>query len=147
MMNELTINDRNRTIEMTKKFANAAKRYGSREYEDLQNARKDYPRYKVVTRSTKKNNNNDFKGLTFAYMERYIKDHSKDNSKDSSKDNLLDFYTLCGRNKEGKKLMLDGKKMIEHASYREVKEWFLKTYPEIEKYPENVKNILNKKTA
>ena len=43
--------------------------------------------------------------------------------------------------------MLDRNKMIEHASYIEVKEWFLKTYPEIKQYQENIKNILNKKTA
>ena len=138
MTNSLTINERNKTIEMTKKFANAAKRYGSNEYRDLQNARKDYPTYKVVTRSAKRRNDT-FKGLTFLYMEKYIKSHGEEN--------LIEFYTLCGRDAQGNKIMLDRNKMIEHASYIEVKEWFLKTYPEIKQYQENIKNILNKKTA
>lgn len=138
MTNSLTINERNKTIEMTKKFANAAKRYGSNEYRDLQNARKDYPNYKVVTRSAKRRNDT-FKGLTFTYMEKYIKSHGEEN--------LIEFYTLCGRDAQGNKIMLDRNKMIEHASYIEVKEWFLKTYPEIKQYQENIKNILNKKTA
>lgn len=138
MTNSLTINERNKTIEMTKKFANAAKRYGSNEYRDLQNARKDYPTYKVVTRSAKRRNDT-FKGLTFPYMEKHIKSHGEEN--------LIEFYTLCGRDAQGNKIMLDRNKMIEHASYIEVKEWFLKTYPEIKQYQENIKNILNKKTA
>lgn len=138
MTNSLTINERNKTIEMTKKFANAAKRYGSNEYRDLQNARKDYPTYKVVTRSAKRRNDT-FKCLTFPYMEKYIKSHGEEN--------LIEFYTLCGRDAQGNKIMLDRNKMIEHASYIEVKEWFLKTYPEIKQYQENIKNILNKKTA
>lgn len=54
MTNSLTINERNKTIEMTKKFANAAKRYGSNEYRDLQNARKDYPTYKGCNQKCKK---------------------------------------------------------------------------------------------
>ena len=138
MTNSLTINERNKTIEMTKKFANAAKRYGSNEYRDLLNARKDYPTYKVVTRSAKRRNDT-FKGLTFPYMEKYIKSHGEEN--------MIEFYTLCGRDAQGNKIMLDRNKMIEHASYIEVKEWFLKTYPEIKQYQENIKNILNKKTA
>ena len=72
-------------------------------------------------------------------MEKYIKSHGEEN--------LIEFYTLCGRDAQGNKIMLDRNKMIEHASYIEVKEWFLKTYPEIKQYQENIKNILNKKTA
>lgn len=72
MTNSLTINERNKTIEMTKKFANAAKRYGSNECRDLQNARKDYPTYKVVTRSAKRRNDT-FKGLTFPYRKSILK--------------------------------------------------------------------------
>lgn len=104
MMNELTINDKNRTIEMTKKFANAAKKFGSREYKELQEARRDYPNYKVVTRSAKKKKDS-FKGLTFDYMENYIKTHEKENI-------LNEFYQLCGKDETGKKLELQEARML-----------------------------------
>lgn len=140
MMNELTINTKNRTIEMTKKFANASKRYGSREYEDLQAARRDYPTYKVVTRSTKRKKDS-FKGLDLAYMENYIKTHEKENTAI-----LIDFYKLCGKDENGKAIKIDNK-VIEHASYGEIKKWFLKQYPIFKEYTENVDKILNKKIA
>lgn len=40
-MTNLTINNKARTIEMTKKFEKAASRFGSDEYKMLQEARKD----------------------------------------------------------------------------------------------------------
>lgn len=45
MTTEIKINDNNRTIEVTKKFSTAASRYGTREYEDLQDVRRAYPKY------------------------------------------------------------------------------------------------------
>ena len=36
MTNVITINDRKRTIELTKAFANKAKKFGTMEYKDLQ---------------------------------------------------------------------------------------------------------------
>ena len=136
MTNSLTINERNRTIEMTKKFANAAKRYGSREYEDLQNARRDYPRYKVVTR-TPKRKKDSFKGLNLAYMEKYIKEHEKDNAAI-----LTDFYKLCGKDKNGNKLELE-----KAECYGKIKEWFLKQYPVFKNYREDIDKILKKNVA
>lgn len=140
MSNSLTINDRNRTIEMTKKFANAAKRYGSREYEDLQAARRDYPRYKVVTRSTKRKKDS-FKGLTFDYMENYIKNHEKENAAILNK-----FYQLCGKDENGDTIKINNN-VVEHVSYGEIKKWFIKQYPIFKEYTENVNKILNKKIA
>lgn len=140
MTNSLTINERNKTIEMTKKFANAAKRYGSDEYRDLQNARNDYPTYKVVTRSTKRKKDS-FKGLTFDYMENYIKNHEKENSAI-----LNEFYQLCGKDENGEAIKIKNN-IIEHASYGEIKEWFLKQYPIFKEYTENIDKILNKKIA
>ena len=50
-MMTLTINRRNHTIEMpTKKYATAASKYGTVEYNEVQAARRDYPNYNVVTR-------------------------------------------------------------------------------------------------
>ena len=140
MMNELTINDRNRTIEMTKKFATAAKKYGSNEYRDLQNARKDYPTYKVVTRSTKRKKDS-FKGLNFDYMEEYIKSHEKENNTV-----LIDFYALCGKDETGQKIKIDDED-IDRASYGQIKKWFLNQYPVFKEYTKNIDKILNKNVA
>ena len=138
MMNELTINSKNRTIEMTKKFANAAKRYGTREYEDLQNTRRDYPTYKVVTRSTKKKNDS-FKGLTLDYMEKYIENHDKEK-------NMVTFYTLCGKDENGDRIEVEGLP-VQSASYGQIKKWFLEQYPVFTEYTKNIDKILNKKVA
>ena len=58
------INERKMVIEISKKFAAAACKFGTQEYNDLQAVRKDYPTYKVVIvtrRTTAKKDN--FKGF------------------------------------------------------------------------------------
>lgn len=137
MTNAIIINERNKTIEMTKKFANAAKRYGTTEYKDLQSARRDYPKFKVVTRSTGKKRNG-FKGLTLDCMETYIKEHKTEI--------LTDFYTLCGKDEAGEYIEIEGLR-IERASYGEIKSWFLKEFPVFENYTDKINNILGKKIA
>ena len=94
MTNSIVINDKSRTIEITKKFAAAAKNFGSQEYEDLQRARSHYPNYYVKVRSAARKADH-FKGLTFDYMEKYIKKHNMEL--------LKTFYVLCGKTEEGKK--------------------------------------------
>ena len=116
MTNSLTINERNKTIEMTKKFANAAKRFGSDEYKNLQDARRDYPNYKVVARKPPKRKD-CFKGLTLT---------------------LTDFYKLCGRDQTGEKIINEGE------CYGVIKQWFLNKYPEFSNYRKDVENILKK---
>ncbi len=74
-MTNLTINTNKGTIEMTKTFAKAASRFGSEEYNNLQQARKDYPNFKVVEKKVKCGDR--MKGLTIVYMERYINEHPK----------------------------------------------------------------------
>ena len=43
------INEKKNAIELSKKEAAAAAKFGTREYKALQEARKDYPGFKVVT--------------------------------------------------------------------------------------------------
>ena len=71
MTTNIKINDKNRTIEITKKFATAAKRFGTPEYEDLQTVRRDYPRYRIEIKTPAKKAD-CFKGLTQNYMQTYI---------------------------------------------------------------------------
>lgn len=118
------INAEARTIEMSKKFAMSARKYGTDEYKDLQNARRDYPGFKVVTVTrqapTKKES---YKGLTYEYMEKYIKAHDDENQSIMAK--YLDLRGLSDDAKEA---------LAEPLSYYEMKCWFLKTFPAIAEF-------------
>ena len=121
-MMTLTINRRNHTIEMpTKKYATAASKYGTVEYNEVQAARRDYPNYNVVTRKAPKRADH-LKGLTYEIMEDYIKNHDNDN-----KDALNQYNFLRGK--------ADGS--VCSASYGEIRKWFLTTYPTFGKFPQN----------
>lgn len=133
MTNALVINDKNGTIEMTKKFAAAAKFFGSQEYKKLQKARSHYPNYYVKVRSAARKADH-FKGLTFNYMENYIKKHNMEL--------LSDFYTLCGKTEEGEE-----QEFAATATYGEIKKWFLKQFPELNIKRKSIDEILGKTAA
>ena len=140
-MTNIIINDKNRTIEISKKFANEAKKFGTEEYRMLQEARKDYPRYKVTVKAAAKRADS-FKGLNQDYMLGYIKTHDKKDEQGNVIDNLSVFYSLTGRDAEGEK-----KVFSEVATYGELKKWFLEQYPEVAMKRENIDKILGKKKA
>ena len=62
----LTLNTKNFAIEMDKKFAAAAANVFSAEYEKLQEVRRAYPNYKVVT-VARKEKTSGTSGLTFEF--------------------------------------------------------------------------------
>lgn len=136
-MTNIKINEANRTIEVTKAFAKEASKYGTMEYRELQEVRRDYPNFKVVTRSTVKNKDG-FKGLTLDYMETYIKKHreieieNEETGKKSKRDLLVEFYGYCGKDEEGNKVDFS-----KTAPYGKIKKWFLETYPVFEEYRQN----------
>ena len=67
------INEKKNAIELSKKEAAAAAKFGTREYKALQEARKDYPGFKVVTIARKSAAKKEScKSLTYGYMEMYI---------------------------------------------------------------------------
>ncbi len=133
-MTNININNNNRTIEITKKFAVAAKRFGTPEYEDLQNVRKDYPRYRVEVKTITKKADS-FKGLTFSYMENYINQHDDEEMKKA-------FYILCGKNEDG-----TTQEFAAAATYGEIKKWFLEQHKELQNQRSKIDAILNKKAA
>ncbi len=69
----MIINEKKKTVEMTKKFA-AAKGYDTLEYHQLQEVRSAYPNFKVIIASRKTSSKNSYKGLTYKYMETYTKE-------------------------------------------------------------------------
>lgn len=131
-MTEIRINETKRTIEVTKAFYKEASKFGTREYRELQEVRRDYPNFKVVTNKTA-SKSNGFKGLTLEYMENYIKGHDTDN------EIMSEFNILCGKDQEGNKV-----EFAESASYGEIKKWFLNKYPQIKEYHNKLENILKK---
>jgi len=124
----MTINFTNNTIEMTKTESKAASKFGSDMYKQLQEARRDYPTYTVVIKATS-SKRESLKGLTYDYMEKYIKKHDDDN---------------CSVMEEYK--MLRGKTddvLASSVSYGEVKEWFLAKFPEIADFHKKREEILD----
>ena len=73
MKNSLKLDFDRPAIIMDRTFAAKAKDTNSDEYRHLQEVRRDYPDWKVITRTIKRNPNKEtYKGLTYDYMENYI---------------------------------------------------------------------------
>ena len=128
----MTINFVSRSIEMTKKFAKAAARFGSDEYKALQEARKDYPDFKIVTISRKPATQRDaYKGLTYEYMEMYIQKHD-----DEQKSIMAEYLMLRGKTDEAKEAL------AESCTYLEMRAWFLAKFPAIANFHETRGKLL-----
>ena len=129
----MKVNFNGHVIEMTAKFAKAAAKFGSDEYRELQEARKDYPDFKVVTVSRKTSSIKDtYKGLTYQYMETYITAHDDDN-----KSIMAEYEMLRGLSKEAKELL------AEPCSYIEMKSWFLNKFPAIAAFHKKREELLS----
>lgn len=118
-MSNININFKAHTIEMSKKYAELASRFGTPEYDDLQKARRDYPNYRIVTKSAK-SGKCAYSGLTYKFMEKYIKAHDNEESTI-----LAEYNDLRAKSEEAIELG------AESASYTEIKDWFLKKFPAI----------------
>ena len=116
-MNAITINAKNRTIELSKNFAKAASLFGSEEYNQLQVARRDYPNYRVITVKQKSTGKAEFAKLSFDFMDKYIANH------DVSDDLKAEYRSLRGLDENG--VAVD---------FQIVKDWFLNNFPEFEKF-------------
>ena len=119
-MTNITINTKNNTLVITKKFEKAASRFGTPEYKELKEARADFPNFKVVVRTVKQKKET-YKGLTYEYMEKYISRHDKDGQI------MEEFKIMRGLTEDSMK----------KGSYVEIKKWFLGIYEEFEKFHED----------
>ena len=122
MTGALTLNSKTRAIEMTKAFEKASSIIGSEEYSLLQQARRDYPNYKVVT-ITRTSKSASYKGLDLAFMEMYIKAHD-----DDEKTIMANFKMLRAQGEE-----FEGTDM-RSESFLTIRAWFLEQYPEVTTY-------------
>jgi len=141
-MTNITLNHKNGTIELTKSFSNASSKYGSEAYNQLQQVRRDYPTYQIVTASSKAGSGKRdmLKGLNFEYMEVYIEKH------DNEQATIMKAYKeLRGTAEEYEGLG------VESESYMTIRSWFLEQFPEVANFQskrENmVANIQQKKEA
>ena len=119
MKNTLFVDHKARLIVMDRTFYKNSLNTMSDEYDHLQKVRKNYPKYSVVQRHIRKNENKKtYKGLTYEYMEDYIMTHG---SSETVRANLKEFYE--------KRLIAEchGKAF----RYPAIKRWFLEKYPEI----------------
>lgn len=133
----MKINYEKKAIEMTKKFANAAGRFGSDEYRELQEARRDNPGFKVITvNRTTSAKKDSYKGLNYDYMEKYIKAHD-----DEKRAIMAEYETLRGTSAEAKAALADAR------SYGEIKKWFLDQFPEIEAFHAKREKLLATKES
>lgn len=117
MKNTLKINHENITLVMDRTFAKAASFVGSNEYNLLQDARRDYPSYQVTLRSIKKKEDKEsYRGLTYKYMEDYIRSHA------NAAANMAEYHQ--------QRLLAE----CHSIRYPNIKKWFLAMYPEVAQF-------------
>ena len=122
----MTINYSAHTISLTKSEMTAARRFGSDTYKALQEARRDYPGFTVTTITRKVSTQREtYKGLTYAYMEKYITAH------DDEKKSIMAEYNMSRGKSE------DPAALLPYTyTYTEMKAWFLGKFEEIAKFYE-----------
>lgn len=121
--NEVTVNYGTKEIVLSKQFNTKAKRYNSPEYKQLLEVIKDFPSYEVKVRTTTSRVNrksDSYKGLTYTYMETYIKAHDKDGSK------YKEFIGLVPSRAKG--FNKEDSVVVKDKSYGVVKKWFLESF-------------------
>lgn len=124
----MKVNMFERKIVLTKKEMTAASRYGSDAYKALLDARRDNPGYEViiVTR-TVKTQRETYKGLTYEYMEKYIKTHD-----DAEKTIWAEYMMYRGTP------INPADELPVAYNYNQMKAWFLDRYEDVAKFYENI---------
>ena len=119
-------------IEMTAKEAKAAGKIGTQEFKNLQTLRRLNPGFAIeVVKSSRSKKKENFKGLTFEYMEKYIKGHD-----DEQGSIMKEYEDLRAISDEAMAAC------AEAASYGEIKMWFLKKYPAIAEFHKKREELL-----
>lgn len=123
----MTINESSRTITLNKKEMTAARHFGSDDYKALQEARRDYPGFTVIAATRKATTQREtYKGLTYAYMEKYIKAHD-----DESCTIMAEYKMYRGKSED------PAMQLPNPYTYAEMKVWFLDKFKEITKFYES----------
>ena len=120
MTNYLKVDEKNSRLIKDKTFDKKSRIVGSREYYMLQQAKRDYPSFTVITKSIKKNDTKTtYSGLTYKYMKDYIIRFGTDKTAEVKELEDMIFLSQCH------------KKSLRYAT---IKKWFLDKYPEVKEF-------------
>lgn len=120
-------------IEMTKNEAKAAGKIGTHEFDELRMYMEMYPEFTIDIKTTARRKV-ELRGLDYKYMRNYILCHD-----DEQNSKMKKFNTLIAQDKKDGK---NGAEHLEAASYLDVREWFLSTFPEIKKSRDDHKAVV-----
>ena len=128
--NNIFINYSKRALEITKKFRDEASIYGSASYNELKGAKADFPTFRVCVKNAPKRAFKD--SLSMRDILLYVENHSGKDSKE-----MKELLELRGKSvkEAGNRADAD-----EYAGFNVIKEWFFKTYSELETKNETRKN-------
>lgn len=119
-------NSDNYIIEMDKTFAKNAENTNSAEYKKLQEVRLEYPDSKIVVRHIKKNPDQErYNGLTYKFMEDYIRCFESKETVDA----VIKEFT---------EMRLISECHSRAFRYPTIKQWFLNKYPDVKSFVSNV---------
>lgn len=122
MKNVLKVDLQKNLIIMDRTFAQFCVNTSSIEYAHLQEVRRDYPDFKVITRTIKKNPQKEtYKGLTYEYMEDYILRHETEETALNVIKEFNELRNISKCHKQG-------------LRYPTIKKWFLNKYPEVAEF-------------
>ena len=118
MKSPIRIDREHRMIILNSEFAKKADLYNTQEYAMLQECKRDYPEFKVITRTIKRNPEKEaYRGLTYSFMETYIMSHDRNPQVALYELSEMKLQTYCHSRR-----------------YPLVKKWFLNKYPEIAEF-------------
>ena len=123
-------------IEMSKTEAKAAGKINSEKFNELNTLRTMYPTFEIEIKASTAKKKSDYKGLTYGYMAKYIASHD-----DDEQSIMAEFEMLRGTSAEAQEALADS------ASYKEIKEWFLKKFPAIAEFHKKREDALSGKAA
>ena len=116
MINEITINHKEHKIVLTKKFAKIQSDADSPAFERVCKVCSAFPTYEVVVREIrKKEGKESYKGLTYRYMERYIRQLGT--NADREKYQEMRLLAQC-----------------HSIRFPVIKNWFLERFPAVKQY-------------
>ncbi len=116
----IKVNRKMRTLEISKTFEKAASRYGSDEYIALMHAQMENPGYSVKVVTRKGGSKQPYAGLTFEYMKKYISMH------DTEDGAIMKIFVEMRAKDEESELL-----GMKSESYQDILAWFLDTFPAI----------------
>ena len=118
-----SVNHNEKTITLTKAYAQKANTPGTKEFKELANLHKAYPDYDIVMRTAiVSDSKKKHEGLTIELMEKII---ARQENAEALKKEYNEFVAFWGKEVTDKKT---GQKHI-RAPYGKTKSWFLKKVP------------------